>query len=173
MELGVGYQLLGHGVDSFIYCSSKDCTSCNVSCALRFCLMPVCVRVCVCVCVSVWERESAALFSTHFQTCSRYCYGKNNRSESLAEEEEVFIHLTWQTFCLPPLPAAAHSQRDIYQRLAVKGARGMRCDFLLYESSRTVQEHSKGRSHRWVGETAQQQCDPAAVNPPFVKVVMC
>lgn len=46
MELGVRYQLLDHGVDSFIYCSCKYCTSCNVSCSLIFCLMSVYLRVC-------------------------------------------------------------------------------------------------------------------------------
>ncbi len=136
MELGVGYQLLGHGVDSFIYCSSKDCTSCNVSCTLRFCLTSVCVCVCVC--------ESLALFSTHLPTRSCYCCGKNNWSESLAEQEEFFIHVTRQTFC----PPAAHSQRDVYQRAVVeKRVRDvvlMRCNFLLYKS-RASQKHTEIR----------------------------
>lgn len=52
MESGVGYQLLGQRMDGFIYRSSKDCTCCNVSCNLRFCLIPVCVY-CTCGCMSV------------------------------------------------------------------------------------------------------------------------
>lgn len=58
MESGVGYQLLGHRVDSFIYCNSKDCTSCNVSCAVRFCLTSV--SVCVWVCSSFQHTSSNA-----------------------------------------------------------------------------------------------------------------
>lgn len=37
MELGAGYQLLGHGVDAFICCSGRDCTVYNMSFTLGLC----------------------------------------------------------------------------------------------------------------------------------------
>lgn len=91
MELGVGYQLLGHGVDSFIYCNSKDCTSCDVSCTVLywFCL----TSVCVC--------KSAVLFSTHLPTRSCYCCGKNNCSESVAESLHSFYMANILSPCRP------------------------------------------------------------------------